>query len=381
MRRACRQSGFTLIELLVVIAIIGVLIALLLPAVQMAREAARRAQCNNNLKQIGVACHNYLSQSNVFPLHAGGWYRCNFADGVGGGFSSFVNMLPLMDHSELYDLINVTTNTSGNSGCGATAAPATNFTAMRTKVGPFVCPSEDAINQAPANWITAGNGSYSGNNGWPRQSTGIAGERAGHSTTIWPIGNGFIGVQPSMVGPGTPESFWLTLGMRAPFGWTTSSKSFSDGLSKTAGYSEHLTYPGVGTVKIADDRRNVYYTIPWDTPMTQSVLRQVCEASTTTTGISTGYLGYSWASPVYHSGNTYQHLLTPNKRNCRFGDTADYSMSGSNIAITAGSNHPGGVNVMMGDGSVTFISDTISETVWWALGSRAENDNTGGATY
>src|SRR5436189_2677228 len=101
-RRSPTARGFTLIELLVVIAIIGVLIALLLPAVQQAREAARRAQCTNNLKQIGLAMHNYLSASKTFPG--------NFADWNGGGLGMphtwMVQLLPNIDQSQLYDMIN-----------------------------------------------------------------------------------------------------------------------------------------------------------------------------------------------------------------------------------------------------------------------------------
>src|SRR5262245_35636381 len=101
-----RSRGFTLIELLVVIAIIGVLIALLLPAVQQAREAARRAKCSNNLKQVGIAVHNYLDTHKSFPT-AGSYWRCGGgSDWAGGGFSVFGMILPLMERSDLSDRLN-----------------------------------------------------------------------------------------------------------------------------------------------------------------------------------------------------------------------------------------------------------------------------------
>src|SRR3954452_22998395 len=109
--RCSRKSGFTLIELLVVIAIIAVLIALLLPAVQSAREAARRAQCVNNLKQIGLATHNYLSINNVLPLgdmyHSGTNQRgANGTWGNGSNSYSFgwtIGLLPHMEQQPLYN--------------------------------------------------------------------------------------------------------------------------------------------------------------------------------------------------------------------------------------------------------------------------------------
>src|SRR5687767_971968 len=203
-RLQARRRGFTLIELLVVIAIIGVLIALLLPAVQQAREAARRTQCNNKLKQIGVAVHNYNDTHGCFPT-AGSYWRCAAADGVGGGFSAFGFLLPFMERSDLYERLNTDMNGHAN-GCDATVK---NDTVGRRKVAQFLCPSEDGFNIAPTgsgiqDW---GDSSYAANNGWPRQTTGVNGERGGHSTTDWPGGNGFIGIHPSYMNAALNEAF------------------------------------------------------------------------------------------------------------------------------------------------------------------------------
>ena len=116
-----RRSGFTLIELLVVIAIIGVLIALLLPAVQQAREAARRTQCVSNLKQLGLAFHNYNDTFRCFP-YSGSHYRCDVTFGLGGGFSQFGFMLPFLEQGLLFDALNHTGNGSAvPTGCGSAA--------------------------------------------------------------------------------------------------------------------------------------------------------------------------------------------------------------------------------------------------------------------
>ena len=137
-----RRSGFTLIELLVVIAIIGVLIALLLPAVQQAREAARRTQCNNNLKQIGLAMHNYNDTFAGFPF-SGSHYRCDATFGIGGGFSQFGFMLPFLEQNLLFDMLNHTGNGTGRpASCGS----GDERYRRRTKLSTMVCPSESIEN-------------------------------------------------------------------------------------------------------------------------------------------------------------------------------------------------------------------------------------------
>jgi len=374
MGRRGRRTGFTLIELLVVIAIIGVLIALLLPAVQQAREAARRTQCNNKLKQIGIATHNYLDTYQCFPS-AGSYWRCAATDGIGGGFSVFGFLLPFMERSDLYDLLNTSMNGHAN-GCDA---PAKNDTVGRRKIAAFTCPSEDAIN--PAAQFTGiqdwGDSNYCANNGWPRQTTGINGERGGHTSTDWPAGNGFVGIHPSYVNGSINEAFWIGQGGHRPFGWTVKPKNISDGLSKTAAFSERLVSPGITAV---DQRRNIYGFGDGTTPLTLQQFGEQCMNTGFVLpggGVNpspSGALGGAWLSQFVECGNIYQHALTPNKRHCRYSPSTGlqtvYSYIGSNLAITAGSNHPGGVNVSLADGSVTFISSSVDNYVWWALGSR-----------
>jgi prepilin-type N-terminal cleavage/methylation domain-containing protein len=132
-RQQSRPFGFTLIELLVVIAIIAVLIALLLPAVQQAREAARRSQCKNNLKQMGLAVHNYHDVFNMMPL---GWYQGVCAQGD-GHFSALSRMLPYMDQAPLYNLVQ-----PGMICWDSITAASAAGQAMQKSINVFMCPSD-----------------------------------------------------------------------------------------------------------------------------------------------------------------------------------------------------------------------------------------------
>lgn len=372
--RSRQRLGFTLIELLVVVAIIAVLIALLLPAVQQAREAARRSQCQNNLKQLGIACHNYESSFQCFPS-SGSYWRCD--QYFGGGFGPLVFLLPYMDQSSIFDMI----NGNGNGHANGCQAAAINQTAGRRTISAFLCPSESVINQGSNDQQDYGDSSYAANNGWPRRSTGPEGARAVNVATSLPIGNGFIGAHPSMVGPGLDENFWTTsIGTRPPYGWVSKQADIIDGLSKTAAFSERLLNPG-GTVggtglsaggPVKDIRRNMTFFNDPNVAYTQGQLVDICTKAAESGNFSSfsRNIGSSWSSAVNNAiGNVYQHLLTPNTLNCRNTNSSD-DYSGSNYAYTPSSEHSGGVNLLMADGTVHFIGDSIDRQIWWALGSK-----------
>src|SRR5262245_31873752 len=129
-----RNHGFTVIELLVVIAIIGVLIGLLLPAVQMARESARRTQCNNHLHQLGISLHNYHASNAVLPFA-----RLSCSVGSNGGQSGFAVLLPYLDQSPLFNSINFSLPLSADLCGWPLGAELANHTARMAPVESFLC--------------------------------------------------------------------------------------------------------------------------------------------------------------------------------------------------------------------------------------------------
>jgi prepilin-type N-terminal cleavage/methylation domain-containing protein/prepilin-type processing-associated H-X9-DG protein len=309
-----KRSGFTLIELLVVIAIIGVLIALLLPAVQAAREAARRAQCVNNLKQIGLALHNYHDTNKVFPL-------ARFAN-----FSAHSRFLPYMEHTVAFNAINF----SGSWKADATGYDP-NLTARTTPIATFLCPSDTTRLLPPT---------YAGNS-----------YRACEGSMFL---FGFSATDPTNV----------KYGMQPPNGLFFGNDVYgiqdaTDGTSNTALFSEHIK--GDFNQAVATDRADTFQ--PGTHPTTQDEAVRQCLTvnwtDLTKQGVSD--VGAPWIYG-YHSTTTYYHVSGPNTRSCMFPP--------SRISTTANSNHPGGVNVLLGDGSVKFIKNTIAIQTWRALGSR-----------
>lgn len=306
-----KRSAFTLVELLVVIAIIGILVSLLLPAVQAAREAARRMQCTNNLKQLGLAAHNYMSAHSRLPL-------C--LNGTNKPLSVHAYLLPFLEQTALYNQVDF--NTSWNS--------ATNAVAMGTSVPTFLCPSQPTatlpIGRAATN--------YRANQG---------------SQLMWN--------KPPTV------SSDPNFGMPAPNGVFISDRSLraadiTDGLSNTAAFSEHpLADFNNATVSKYDTFR------PGTYPNTPDEAVQQCRALNPTNLAMQGVsdVGAPWLQS-YHSTTQYFHVAAPNSRSCMFPP--------GRIATSASSYHTGGVVVSMCDGSVDFYSDSVELAVWRATGSR-----------
>jgi prepilin-type N-terminal cleavage/methylation domain-containing protein len=318
-----RRSGFTLIELLVVIAIIAILIGLLLPAVQKVREAAARAQCTNNLKQLGIATHNYHDVSGFVPASDAGPPP---AGGGSTGISAHAYLLPQLEQDNVFRLIDL--NVAHNH--------ANNDAARGIAVKTFLCPS-DPVTQVPAGWAGNNYRTNSGNtllNGQPSTT-------AGDPNATMPRPNG----------PFVPR---LTLKFAA----------ITDGLSNTAGWSEHLKGDfNQGQATFTDTFQPGTYPNTADEAVAQCAAIDPNNVSFQ----GNSDIGAPWLRG-YHSTTKYYHVSLPNTRSCMFPP--------GRIATTAKSMHTGGVMVGMMDGSVRFVTNNISITSWRAMGSRDGGETT-----
>jgi prepilin-type N-terminal cleavage/methylation domain-containing protein/prepilin-type processing-associated H-X9-DG protein len=365
------RRGFTLIELLVVISIIAVLIALLLPAVQSAREAARRLQCTNNLKQIGLAMHNYHSTYDVFPMAASKNCNSDPASNCPGyadwrGWSALASALPFVEQQALYNAINFSFAEEIHD---AVSQPM-NSTVVVTVVNGFLCPTDPNVGQRNINNYHACYG----------------------TTSEWPTGpnNGFGNLQ-NADGTGSTGMFavWLSYGIRDALDGTSNTLLFSEALvgdsrgnegSRGVGTSQAGSkYRGNGVVIAHSD---TYYQDDFASSQTatQAIMSglQACATEFAKSGSTniTSHRGYRWASAS--EGSLFNVAQTPNDKQfpfnvCRPQCSANCSDNGS-ISLPATSLHPGGVNALMCDGSVKFVKETISRPTWWALGSRAKGE-------
>jgi prepilin-type N-terminal cleavage/methylation domain-containing protein len=319
-----RRRGFTLIELLVVIAIIAVLIALLLPAVQAAREAARRAQCVNNLKQIGVALHNYEGTNAMLPS---GRYGYPYL------WSSLAQLLSNIEAANLYNAINFAFASETNQ----LPYPA-NATVESLVIRVFLCPS-DGQDRVDPNWGGTNYVSCSG--------TGT-------------LNNGNFNVVAGAPLPDGP--FYNTSTVRLA--------AITDGLSNTAGFSETTmgtdSNTSPGTSQPANARRQfaLFNTSGYITGSLSPSLflppntsLSVCSAPDQWSGDR----GREWSRGSFVMAS-YNHFYTPNSP---YPDCTD---AGRNAAITGPrSFHSGGVSVLVLDGHVQFIKDTVNLPIFRAL--------------
>ncbi len=361
-----QRNGFTLIELLVVIAIIGILVALLLPAVQAARESARRLACANNLRQIGVAVHHYHDAHDCFPMSTTGSQPT--PGGCGSGFYSWLALiLPQLDQEPLYDSIDFRVgmmDTCDQAGAAdyqqlfiSQAHP--NANAAATVVPTFLCPSDSYVTNDVMGSAKPAPGSYAGNLGWVYGTTGIDGNRE-------PLRrhNGFVGV----ANPKFPESWQQG---------AVSVKHFADGLSNTAAVAERLITSAVTFQDMADDPVSLH-SYCGGSGAVRSLKKWVgyCGSVTSPDPVFSIRHGRAWISGWTLVGNLYLHAMPINARNCHLYGGEDDGMN----LVTPSSHHPGGVNVLMGDGRVAHVSPQIEMRVWWAAGSRdgGETEGVGG---
>ncbi|WP_165072930.1 DUF1559 domain-containing protein [Paludisphaera rhizosphaerae] len=337
------RPGFTLIELLVVISVVGLLIALVLPAVQAAREAARRIQCTNNLKQIGLALNTYESLLGGFPpsqvlaASATGdlaWYS---------GWSVHARILPYLDQQPMFAAINFASpfNDPGNR------------TVVANSLSTFICPSEINRDRQMTPYGPVGITSY------------------GFTMGDWFVWGGVGGDHNvSAFGPNR----------------STSPAAITDGLSLTMLAAEVKTYqPRVVGCPLAgiDD--------PHDVPSPDADLYEVAPefASPCAAGrvLPVGHTEWPNGNATMSAFTT---AWTPNKRtmgglykehDLDFMTLHERELSPTFGSLTARSHHGGGVNVLLGDGSVRFVRDSVAGPLWRALGTIAGGEVVTAGSY
>jgi prepilin-type N-terminal cleavage/methylation domain-containing protein/prepilin-type processing-associated H-X9-DG protein len=359
-----RRRGFTLIELLVVIAIIAVLIALLLPAVQSAREAARRAQCTNNLKQIGLALHNYHQVLNSFPMgrsmglatSGGSPYYPGWSD-----WSAQAMLLPYLEQTPIFNAINF--YWVGGFGYGGMA----NTTAWNTLLPTFLCPSDGNAGRNTNNF-----NSYMGSMGttiaeYQQQTSGIFGE-----LVVYSIQN-------------------VTDG-------TSNTVAFAEALVGNNNWSSIYRGNGIDNVTASNITNNyqitdAFQTIPFGTfppgtivpgaLQTCTLAFQSAVSGSSSGGTITANNGnrWGWGAP----GMTLFKTIVPPSNNQYQWSSCRYDCSGcspdESWVVNAASNHPGGANVLMADGSARFVKSGVSWWTWWALGTRANGETLSADSY
>ncbi len=317
--RARAPRAFTLVELLVVIAIIALLIGLLLPAVQSSREAARRTQCGEKVRQLGLALQSHHSTRGTLPPGR-----------TATSISGQAFLLPFMEQAELFSMVNpsLAWNHASHAAVAASRVPG------------FVCPSDPAA-AVPS--------TFAPNNYRLNQGSGILWGNPPTSSS-----------DPNFGYPAPNGPFFLDSKVRL--------RDVTDGTSHTAAVSEHDS--GDFNNGLATDRTDTFWPQTNPTTADEAVLQ--CR------GIDIANLSFQRFSDVgapwlygHHSTTVYFHAGPPNGRSCMFPP--------GRISTTAQSSHPGGVMLGMCDGSTRFVNDRVDITVWRGLGSTGGAELVSGA--
>lgn len=325
MTRMMKRHGFTLVELLVAAGILGIIAALALPAIESAREAARRATCMNNLRQIGLGVHGYTGVNGCLPPNwigfgRGGW---NF-------YSIQTRILPFLGERSLYNAINFSVGSYpetwnfSRGWPGSVESNSINETVRLTKVAIFLCPSD-------------------------------GGEFKDTGTNY--RGNVGVGYNYTMLAecPDSGNGLFVEIGQ-------TTLASAPDGLSHTAMFSERLR--GSGNTGVRPERDTFGLEVLVITA--DDLLLASRAAARLDNPLIYTEQGRYWFW-MGRERTLYNHAQSPNGI---IPDGAYANILTMRGMATARSHHPGGVNLMMGDGSIRFVPESIAQPVWRGLGTR-----------
>ncbi len=381
--RIRQKSAFTLIELLVVIAIIGVLIALLLPAVQSAREAARRSQCVNNLKQIGLALHNYESTHQAYPpgrmspdfLYRGFaqkvYTNYNLLDqrrGLPGNWTGYYSVhchiLRYMEQTAAYDAMNFEAENAYrmlDEGTRRPAAP--NFTAFALAQALFICPTDSNTSNGGVS-----ENNYRYNYGGDTALGGALGTFNQLNSSDQTRGNGAF-----------------------TYGQALSVAAIKDGMSSTVFFSERTKGTGFDPdFELPGPSDNITMPNRQDGLIDRERMFQFCLKGRRINPFNFNGQGRWLPGSIFSDGwpfawyisTMYNHVAPPNWMGMDCGSySAIPDTPGEHAIISARSEHPGGVNSLFGDGSVRFVKNSVNLNTWRALGTRNGGEAISADTY
>jgi prepilin-type N-terminal cleavage/methylation domain-containing protein len=325
------RNAFTLIELLVVMAIIAVLIGLLLPAVQKVRGAAARIKCANNLKQIGLAMHNYMDVNNALPPN-GVFTYTGSAVAQTSPWSAIARILPFIEQENLFHNIDLATPYSSQP-----------FVTSK-RVGTYICPSE-------VNDVGSGTDATYGNKNWTLN----------YAVNLGPWG---VLTRKAAGMTGSGGAFTPNRGFRPG--------DFIDGMSNTLGLAEVKGY----TVRITATPNTLTFPTPPAVPatptgLTSFPLAAFDPAKQTHVEWVDGKVHETGFTTVFPPNTNVAFASGGKSYDVDFISATESSLGDTYAAVTARSYHDGGVNALNMDGSVRFVSNSVAPATWRALGTRA----------
>ena len=323
MKQRLSKSGFTLVELLVVIAIIGILIALLLPAVQAAREAARRSQCTNNLKQCGLGLHNYNDTYKILP--PGAFYGGTVADGIGFRGSLLTRILPFVEQEALYDMFDFRTSTDNQVASTAFSDGNTLLTSVAIPV--FLCPSDNSFRKLGSTPSQVSVANYHGSMG----PTNSMSNNSGCSCTEVSVWSAYSRKSPNTAAD-NPAGVFTRLG----WSYQCAFQDVRDGLSNTI-------FMGEVRVDCSGHVRN-----GWSRSNRWGMYTQI---------------------PINYD-SCYESQAAAEAD----GMTGCNARCNWNTEVGFKSLHPGGANFLFGDGSVHFLPETIDHWMYQYLGDKDDGN-------